>query len=403
MILHVDMDAFYAAVEQRDRPELRGRPVVVGGTGGRGVVAAASYEARAFGVRSAMPMVEARRLCPQAAFLPPRAERYREVARRIREVLAAFSPIVEPVSIDEAFLDLAGTERLYGTPAAAGQRLKERIFAAVGLTASVGIAPNRFLAKAASDFAKPDGLTVIAPGEEAAFLAVLPLEKAPGVGPRMRERLSRFGARFLGELARIPEEELVALLGAAGRRLAALARGIDPTPVTPPPPPRSFGSECTLDRDTRDRDRLARLLLAHAEAVAAELRAAHAAARTIVLKIRLADFSLKTRRHTWAMAASSSGELYRRALALLEGFPIAQPVRLIGLAAAGLVAAGLPRQPSLFGTEERRSAEWERIDRAMALIQERFGEGTVGRASLREPQKKPPSRPNGGGRRPGRG
>jgi len=403
VILHVDMDAFYAAVEQRDRPELRGRPVVVGGMGGRGVVAAASYEARAFGVRSALPTAEARRLCPQAVFLAPRPERYREVSRRIREVLASFSPIVEPVSIDEAFLDLAGTERLYGPPPAAGRLLKERIFAAVGLTASVGIAPNRFLAKAASDFAKPDGLTVIAPGEEAAFLAVLPLEKAPGVGPRMRERLARFGVRFLGELARIPEGELVALLGAAGQRLAALARGIDPTPVTPPSPPRSLGSECTLDRDTRDRDLLARLLLAHAEAVAAELRAADAAARTVVLKIRLADFSLKTRRRTWAAAASSSRELYRRALALLEGFPLGQPVRLIGLAAAGLVAAGLPRQPPLFGEQGRRSAEWERVDRAMASIQERFGDGAVGRASLREPRKTPAPGPRGGGRRPGRG
>ncbi len=403
MILHVDMDAFYAAVEQRDRPELRGRPVVVGGTGRRGVVAAASYEARAFGVRSAMPMAAARRLCPQAAVLSPRPERYREVAHRIREVLASFSPIVEPVSIDEAFLDLAGTERLYGPPAAAGRLLKERIFAAVGLTASVGIAPNRFLAKAASDFAKPDGLTVVAPGEEAAFLAVLPLEKAPGVGPRMRERLSRFGVRFLGELARIPEGELVALLGAAGRRLAALARGVDPTPVAPPPPPRSFGSERTLDRDTRDRELLTRLLLAHAEAVAAELRAANQAARTVVLKIRSADFSLTTRRRTWASPACSSRELYRRGLALLEGFTLARPVRLIGLAATGLVATGPPRQPPLFGEERPRSAAWERVDRAMASIRERFGEEAVGRASLREPRAKSPPAPQGGGRRPGRG
>ncbi|MEJ5358969.1 MAG: DNA polymerase IV [Desulfobacterales bacterium] len=402
MILHVDMDAFYAAVEQRDRPELRGLPVVVGGTGGRGVVAAASYEARAFGVRSAMPMAEARRLCPQAVFLPPRGERYREVARRIREVLASFSPVVEPVSIDEAFLDLAGTERLHGPPEAAGRRLKERILAAVGLTCSVGIAPNRFLAKAASDFRKPDGLTVVAPGEVESFLAALPLEKAPGVGPRTRERLSRFGVRFMGEIARIPGVELVALLGRAGERLSALARGIDATPVTPVSPARSFGSECTLARDTRDRDLLRRLLLEHAQAVAGDLRAAGMRARTVVLKIRQADFSLNTRRRTWGEPAASSHEIYRRALALLEGFRIGKPVRLIGIAATGLVPAGLPCQRALFDEQGRGSAEWERIDRAVAAIEGRFGEGAVRRASLRG-ETKPSPGPPGRGRRPGRG
>ncbi len=400
MILHVDMDAFYAAVEQRDRPELRGLPVVVGGTGGRGVVAAASYEARAFGVRSAMPMAEARRLCPQAVFLPPRGERYREVARRIREVLAGFSPVVEPVSIDEAFLDLAGTERLHGPPEAAGRQLKERIFAAVGLTCSVGIAPNRFLAKAASDFRKPDGLTVIAPGEVASFLAALPLEKAPGVGPRMRQRLSRFGVRFLGEIARIPEIELAAHLGRAGRRLCELARGMDSTPLTPGSSPRSFGSECTLARDTRDRDLLRRLLLEHAQAVAGDLRAAGVRARTVVLKIRLADFSLNTRRRTWEEPASGSRELHRRALVLLEGFRIGQPIRLIGIAATGLVPEKSAGQRPLFAAEPMRA--WERIDRTIAAIEERFGEGAVVRASLKE-ETTPSPGPQGRGRRPGRG
>ncbi len=401
MILHVDMDAFYAAVEQRDRPELRGLPVVVGGIAGRGVVAAASYEARSFGVRSAMPMAEARRLCPQAVFLPPRSERYREVARRIREVLAGFSPVVEPVSIDEAFLDLAGTERLHGPPKAAGRRLKERILAAVGLTCSVGIAPNRFLAKAASDFRKPDGLTVIAPGEVASFLAALPLEKAPGVGPRMRQRLSRFGVRFLGEIARIPEIELAALLGRSGRRLSELARGIDPTPLTPSSPPRSFGSECTLARDTRDGELLRRLLLQHAQAVAGDLQAAGFRARTVVLKIRLADFSLKTRRRTWEEPVSGSRELHRRALDLLEGLRIGQPIRLIGIVVTGLVPENSACQQPLFDEERSRSAEWERIDRAIAAIEGRYGEGAVVRASLKE-ETNPSPAPPGRGRRPGR-
>jgi DNA polymerase-4 len=383
MILHLDMDAFYAAIEQRDDPALQGRPVVVGGRGRRAVVAAASYEARRFGVRSAMPMFEARRRCPQAVVVAPRMDRYREVSRTVMGILREFSPLVEPVSIDEAFVDLAGTERLWGPPEAVAAAIKERIRAALGLTASIGVAPVRFLAKIASDLHKPDGLTVIAPEAVAEVIDRLPVGRVPGVGPKTQAKLAAMGVEFLGALRAFPPETLAAAFGSAGARLLALARGIDPTPVTPATPARSVSSECTLPADTREEALIARCLLEQAEEVAAALRRQGVAARTVVLKLKHADFTVRTRRTTFAPATQSSKELYRRALALLAKHRPAQKVRLVGLGATGLTAAAAPRQQELFGAPEGPRKAWEAVDRAVDRIRERFGDGVIGRGTLK--------------------
>jgi DNA polymerase-4 len=383
VILHIDMDAFYASVEQLDNPWLRGKCVIVGGTSGRGVVAAASYEARKFGVRSAMPVFEARRRCPQGVFIHPRMHRYQEVSREVMSILRRFSPLVEPVSIDEAFVDLAGTERLHGSPAAAAAAMKEQVVQAVHLTCSVGVAPNRFLAKIASDFQKPDGLTVIPPEQVADFIDRLPIGKVPGIGPKTQVKVDRLGVRCLGDIRKFPESVLTAVFGAYGTRLLELARGIDPTPITPDAPGKSVSSECTLPEDTRDTAALTRCLLEQAEEVAAGLRAEGVKARTVVLKIKHADFTLVTRRTTFTPPTQSSKELYRQALRLFEAYRPAQRIRLIGLGATGFVPKEAPRQQGLFDDGKPTGDEWETVDRTVESIQKKFGDAAISRLTLK--------------------
>lgn len=389
MILHLDMDAFYAAVEQLDRPELRGRCVVVGGTAGRGVVAAASYEARRCGVRSAMPMFQARRLCPQGVFVRPRMDRYQELSAAIMAVLRGVSPRVEPVSIDEAFVDLTGTERLHGAPRDAACMIKQRVRDAVQLSCSVGVAPNRFLAKIASDMNKPDGLTVIHPEEVLDFIDRLPVEKVPGVGPRAFQKLRAMGVRFLGEVRAFPAEILSPVFGSYGSRLIELAHGIDATPVSPDTPAKSISSECTLAEDTHDRNQLARCLLAQADEVAAGLRREGVQARTVVLKLRHADFTLHTRRATFSPPARSARDLYRRAIRLLEEHRPGQPIRLVGLGATGFVPADTPCQRELFAAAATPREDWETVDRTLEAIQNKFGPTAIGRAALSEDPGEP--------------
>jgi DNA polymerase-4 len=383
MILHVDMDAFYAAVEQLDQPWLKGQSVIVGGSSRRGVVSAASYEARRFGVRSAMPMFQARRLCPQAVFIRPRMDRYAEVSRQVMSILREFSPLVEPVSIDEAFMDLSGTERLYGPPTALALALKEKISSTLQLTCSIGVAPNRFLAKIASDFNKPDGLTVIAPEQVHGFIERLPIEKVPGVGPKTQTRFADLGIRLLGDIRRFPLANLNSMFGAYGARLFDLARGIDPTPVTADSPSKSVSSECTLEEDTVDISALTRCLLEQAEEVAAALRREGVKARTVVLKIKHADFRLVTRRATFATATQASKELYEQALVLLRKYHLARKVRLIGLGATGLVPADAPRQQELFAARGTSREEWEAVDKTVATIRGKFGDRVIRRATLK--------------------
>ncbi len=399
-ILHVDLDAFFAAVEQRDRPELRGRPVVVGGGGGadrRGVVSAASYEARRFGVRSAMPLRTAAALCPQAVFLPVDGAKYVAVSREVMAILRRYTPRVEQVSIDEAFLDVAGSEALFGPPDAIAVAIKAAIRAEIGLTASVGVAATKLIAKVASDLRKPDGLVVVPAGEEAAFLAPLPISRLWGVGDKTRVALADFGVRTIGDLAAIPPDALRRRFGEHGAQLAERARGIDPSTVEEPQDARSISHEHTFDVDTSDREVIERTLLGLSEGVAGRLRTAGLRAGTVAVKVRASDFSTHTRQRTLAEPTDLADPIWRTSLELARPLLRGTRVRLLGVAASNLVE---PSQLPLFV-----EAEDERQRRTVAAVDEirrRFGPRAVTRARLlegsvpepfeRDPDRKPGAR-----------
>jgi len=395
-IIHVDMDAFYASVEQRDRPELRGRPVIVGASpGGRGVVSAASYEARRFGVHSAMPIGRAARLCPDAAFLPVDHDKYARASGELMAILAGFTPLLEPLSIDEAFLDATDSRRLFGPGETIAAEIKRRITEALHLTASVGVASNKFVAKVASDLRKPDGLVVVGPGREAEFLAPLPISRLWGVGRVTERALESMGIRTIGQLARVPAERLEARLGAGGAVLAELARGRDDRPVEPFAPPKSMGAEETFDVDHRDPALLHATLRRQAERVARELRTQGCAGRVVTLKIRFADFSTHTRAHTTDPTQDGLA-IYREARALLERVNLAQPVRLIGVSVSGLGPPGQGQLSLLAPDAVRR----ERLLRALDRLAGRFGEEAVRPANLVAPRGAPRKGSRRGGMEP---
>lgn len=392
VILHADLDAFYASVEQRDRPELRGLPVIVGGTGPRGVVAAASYEARRFGVRSAMPAFEARRLCPDGVFLAGDVRKYAAVSRAVFGIFGRFSPLVEGLSLDEAFLDLTGSERLLGPPRAAGEALRRAVREEVGLAVSVGIGPSRTIAKLASDAAKPDGLLEVAAGAVEDFLRPLPVGRLWGVGPVAEAKLVRAGLVTIGDLARAEPAALVRLLGESlGPRAAALARGGDQRPVEPARAPVSYSEENTFDADVADRERLRAVLLDHAESVARRLRRDGWLARTVVLKVKLGQrrspgprgHPLLTRRATLPEPSDDGAVLARTARDLLERTPAA-PVRLLGVGATGLVARD--EQLGLFPAAPARERA-RRLNRALDEITRRFGARAVVLAGQEQPAR----------------
>jgi DNA polymerase-4 len=379
-IAHVDMDAFYASIEQRDRPELRGRPVIVGASpGGRGVVSAASYEARPFGVRSAMPISRAARLCPHAVFVPVDMAKYQRVSVQIMAILADFSPLVEPVSVDEAFIDLTGTASLFGSPVEAVRLIKRRIRAETELSASAGLAANKFVAKVASELEKPDGLVVVAPGDEPRFLGALPIEHLWGVGRVMSKELRELGFKTIGQLQRAPRAVLAKRFGQHGEALADLAYGRDERAVEPFGVPKSIGAEETFGVDCTDHERLRTTLRGQAERVAAELREGGFAAARLTVKIRLAPFETHTRSATGELTQDGL-ELYRRAVALLEREPVTRPVRLIGLSASRLGPAGTGQLDLLDPAALRR----ERLARVVDRLTTRFGEGAVIPATLLE-------------------
>jgi nucleotidyltransferase/DNA polymerase involved in DNA repair len=384
-VLHVDMDAFYTSIEQRDRPELRGRPVVVGADPkqgrGRGVVAAASYEVRAFGVRSAMPIGKAFRLCPQAVFLPPDMRKYGEVSRRIMAIFREFTDLVEPLSIDEAFLDVSGSRARFGDGRQIALAIKQKVRDRERLTASVGIATNKFLAKLASDLQKPDGLVEVPPGQEAEFLRDLPLERLWGVGPKTAEALRRLGLRTIGEIARLPEGELAGRFGKHGAHLYQLSRGMDDRPVEPERDPKSIGQETTFDEDTADPEVIRRTLLELAVEVARRLRAGEVLARRVTLKFRDERFVTVTRARTLARPTDDGRLIFETALALLDRVPLSGvKVRLLGISAGALEpAAAAARQLDLFDPGGERRGQ---LDRTADALRERFGDGAVGPASL---------------------
>ncbi len=376
-ILHVDLDAFFAAVEQRDRPELRGRPVIVGGDpGARGVVSAASYEARAFGVRSAMPLRTAAALCPQGVFLPVDGASYRRESRRVMGILGRFTPLLEQVSIDEAFLDVAGSEALFGPPEEIARRIKADVRGEVGLTASVGAATTKLVAKVASDLRKPDGLVVVPPGREAAFLAPLPIRRLWGVGEQTRLVLAEHGVATIGDLAALPVDVLVRRLGAHGATLHERALGIDPSPVVGEIAAKSVSHEHTFDLDTSDPEVIERTLLALSEGVASRLRAGEVRASTVQVKVRDSAFHTVTRQRTLAEPTDLAEPIFRTALDLVRPEVRGRRIRLLGVGAHGL---GEPAQLGLFASEDprrRRAAE------AQDAIRRKFGSRSLTKARL---------------------
>lgn len=376
-IIHVDMDAFYASVEQRDRPETRGRPVIVGADPrGRGVVSAASYEARRFGVHSAMPISRAFRLCPEGVFLPVDMDKYAAVSREIMSILADFTPLVEPVSIDEAFLDVTASRALHGDGPAIAREIKTTIRTRVQLAASVGVASNMFVAKVASDLEKPDGLVIVPPGREAEFLGPLPVSRLWGVGKVTASDLEAMGIRTIGQLARVPPAHLTARFGQHGPDLLDLARGVDDRAVEPDAAPKSMGAEETFGQDTRDVELLRATLREQSERVARELRAEGYAGRTVTLKLRFADFSTITRAHT-GDPTQDGLSVFRAVDALFSRVPLAQAVRLIGVSVSGLGPAGAGQLSLLEPDAMRR----ERLARAVDRLASRFGDRTIQPAS----------------------
>jgi DNA polymerase-4 len=390
-ILHVDLDAFFAAVEQLDGPNLRGRPVVVGGLGPRGVVSTASYEARVFGVRSAMPMSRARKACPQATFLSPRMSRYGEKSREVMAILGSVSPLVEQLSIDEAFIDVAGAGRLLGDPRRIAADIRRRVHDEAGLTCSVGVATTKFLAKLLSDAAKPDGILVIEPGREQAYLAPLPASRLWGVGPKTFAKLRRMGVRTIGDVAALDEQTLVGALGASlGAHVAALARNDDPRAVVPEREVKSIGAEETYATDLHTAAECERELVRVADRACARLRAAGSVARTVNLKIRFANFETRTRARTLADATDVGAVVLGVARELLAEFDVRRGVRLLGVSLSQL-AAGTAIQEELDLTGAHTNEDRERtdrraaVDRAVDEVRGRFGARAVGPATLVEP------------------
>ena len=383
-ILHVDMDAFYASVEIRDRPELAGRPVIVGHAAGRSVVLSATYEARAAGVRSAMPMARALRLCPRAVVIAPRHRLYGAVSREVMAIFRGVTPAVEPLSLDEAFLDVAGARRRLGTPTRIGQLIRQQVADQQGITCSVGIAVNKFLAKLASVHCKPDGLLVVPAAGILDFLHPLPVSALWGVGERTGQVLTRLGLRTVGDLAAVPPSALATALGKANaEHLTALAQGRDDRRVTVDTAEKSMGAEETFAVDVTDPERIRRELLRLSGRTARSLRSAGCAARTIVIKLRLADFTTMTRSRTLPEPTDVAQRIYATACELYgaSGLDARARLRLDGVRATGLVRATGAATQLAFG---ERPVSWREAERTVDLIASRFGADAVRPAALVE-------------------
>lgn len=381
-LLHVDLDAFFAAVEQRDNPELRGKPVLVGGSARRGVVAACSYEARAFGIHSAMPMAEALRRCPKAIVVRHSMDRYVEASQGFFQILGDYSPDVEGLSLDEAFLDVTASERLLGDGPTIARAIKARVRSELSLVASVGVAPIKLAAKIASDIDKPDGLRVVTPEGLLPFLHALPMTRLWGVGEATRQALASMGLSTIGDVARYPEAALVGRLGAVtGRHLAALARGEDSREVLPEADPISIGHRETFDDDLDDKGELAVVLLDQADRVASRLRAANQRARAVVLVIKYDDFREISRRTTLDAPTSDGAVLGRIAIELLDKVSVesrkGSRVRLCGVTATSLEPRDAPRQ---LGFDEAERAKGERLGDTIDKLAAKFGKAAIRRA-----------------------
>jgi len=384
MILHVDMDAFFASVEQRDNPDLMGKPVIVAGHSGRSVVSAASYEARKFGIHSAMPVFLARQKCPHLIIQPGSRQKYARDSKKIMEILRQFSPLVEPVSIDEAFLDITGCEKLIGTPEQAARKIKTEIFSRLALTCSVGGAPVRFLAKIASDMDKPDGLTMISPKTMARTIDTLPISKVPGVGTKAMAQMQGLHVKTLGDVKRFDLSLLKNKFGSFGQRLFLLARGIDATPIEPERPRKSISGEVTLSRDISDPREVKALLLAQAHRVGRALRAGRQRCKKVSIKLKFADFSQITRGKTLGTWICSSNAIFDQAVSLYDDLNITKKIRLVGVGVSEFRDRKAPVQLSLFPAENQEdNRQWEVVDRAMDSVLAKFGPDALNKANLK--------------------
>ena len=381
MIIHIDMDAFYASVEERDRPELVGLPVIVGGAPeARGVVSAANYVARRYGVHSAMPMARALRLCPGAIRLPVRMSRYMEVSRQIHTIFGRYTPLIEPLSLDEAFLDVVGSARLYGSPEQIARRIKQEIRVELGLVASVGVAANKFIAKIASDLDKPDGFLLVPEAESQAFLDPLPVSRLWGVGKATHQVFERLGVQTIAQVRRLPAAVMEDYFGKHGLHLWQLAQGIDDRAVVPERQAKSISNETTFAQDITDPGALHACLMELTEQVASRLRQAELVGRTVQLKLRFADFKTLTRSHSLEKPTQTTEVLWQTVARLFGQCALNQPVRLLGMGVSNIVHEGERRQEQaeLFATIDPRQ---QQLDELADTINNRFGKATLHRAS----------------------
>ena len=381
-ILHVDMDAFYASVAEKDDPSLRGKAVVVG-AGARGVVLSANYEARKFGIRAAMPVGRAQRMAPHAIFVPPNHHRYSEISRGIMEIFGSYTPLVEPISLDEAFLDVTGSRKLIGDGPEIAKRIRSDVYAQAGITCSVGIATTKFIAKLASQKCKPNGVLEIDPAKVLEFLHPLPVSAVWGVGPKTNEELLRLGLRTVGEIANTPRQTLIRALGEAnGMHLYELAWGRDYRPVTPDEPDKSISAAETFSRDLEDQEEILRELLRLTEKASGRLRARQMAAQTISVKVRFADFKTISRSKTVTLPIDGMQECYEVAKKLYLALKLDRArIRLIGIGLENLVdSSGSPVQLEL----GERESGWREATRAMDRAKARFGDSSVRPARLFE-------------------
>lgn len=379
-IVHVDMDAFFASIEQRDQPGCQGKPVIVGadpqGGAGRGVVSACSYEARTFGIHSALPISTAYRLCPHAVFLPVDMEKYIRVSRQVFSILETFTPDIEPISIDEAFLDITRSFHLFGTPVETCRKIKTAVKENIRLNASLGLAPNMMTAKIASDLEKPDGFVIVSPKGLRDFLFPLPVEKLWGIGKKTEETLRPLGVSTVGDLARMDASVLIKLLGKHGGHIWKLANGIDPREVAPATETKSVGNEHTFERDINDRQLLLDTLMALSENVSRRMRKKGLKGKTITLKIRFEDFKTYTRSDTQSVPTNFTEDIYRRAAEKIQTYDFSRrPVRLIGVQVSNLDSTG--NQLSLFTPGEEQSGKKEKLHEALDIIKDKFGEKAI--------------------------
>jgi DNA polymerase-4 len=382
-ILHIDMDAFYASVEQKDNPELRGKPVIVGGTSGRGVVSAASYEARKYGVRSAMPIFQAKKRCPHAIFVPVRMDRYIQMSEEVMGVLHQYSPLIEQVSVDEAYMDISGLERLYGSAEEIAGKIKVEIKKKTSLTCSIGIAPGKLFAKIASEMGKPDGLTIIRPDQVDEVIRSLTVDQVPGVGKKAKEKLAHLGVYTLGDLRKFSDQKLVDEIGQFGLRLKEFSLGIDDTPVVVYSEAKSISNEETLEKDTDDPEVLKREILSQAESVGRRLRGKGLRGCTITLKLKRSDFTQQTRSITLKDPTNSTETIYKWSLLLLDEVDMHEKFRLVGVGVSNFSScSGGPVQMSLFQEADQKKKSWENVEKAMDLIKSRFGRDAIKRGPL---------------------